>query len=205
MEPETKACHWWTDPADGRRYFIPGCYGRMHGEPASRCTCSPVAKRRRNMRHVGPIEDYANVVRAWAVEREQNARQRQEIRELKKRLRDLQASIDGLATIPVGMANRESIDAVHFTDWDLAEKHGPGAFVWDVQPDRRALIFCLPGETFGRSIYVNQGPPLGEGVWGWDGNVEKPTITPSILAWERQTERVEAWHGYLSAGRFVSC
>ena len=39
--------------------------------------------------------------------------------------------------------------------------------------------------------------------WKWDGNVQKPTLTPSLLAIGQNNEQL--WHGYLRAGRFVSC
>lgn len=35
--------------------------------------------------------------------------------------------------------------------------------------------------------------------WTWDGNVEKPTLRPSILHTPCK------WHGYLTAGEFVPC
>lgn len=39
----------------------------------------------------------------------------------------------------------------------------------------------------------------GEGAkWNWDGNIEKPTLSPSI--W-----RKGHWHGWLRNGEFVSC
>jgi hypothetical protein len=50
--------------------------------------------------------------------------------------------------------------------------------------------------------------PRFEKRWNWDGNVDAPTLTPSIL----HTKRVDGvypdgcgWHGYLTAGEFTSC
>lgn len=37
--------------------------------------------------------------------------------------------------------------------------------------------------------------------WQWDGDFEAPTLTPSIL----QSGLPCKWHGYLTAGEFVSC
>ncbi|WP_298172068.1 DUF6527 family protein [Novosphingobium sp.] len=37
--------------------------------------------------------------------------------------------------------------------------------------------------------------------WQWNGNAETPTLTPSIL----QSGLPCKWHGYLTAGEFVSC
>jgi hypothetical protein len=38
--------------------------------------------------------------------------------------------------------------------------------------------------------------PLRKGGWNWDGNAEKPTVTPSI-----HTHGV--WHGFVRAGELV--
>lgn len=38
----------------------------------------------------------------------------------------------------------------------------------------------------------------GRDTWDWDGNREKPTLTPSV--WKKGH-----WHGYLTAGVWVSC
>lgn len=56
----------------------------------------------------------------------------------------------------------------------------------------------LPGNTwpFTLPIYQKNAPPYL--AWGWNGDREQPSLTPSIDA-------LGSWHGYLSAGRFVSC
>lgn len=75
----------------------------------------------------------------------------------------------------------------------------PGDFFWDEERDgRRALYICLPGDTNMYALHVQRGAPGGNRVWGWDGNEDQPTITPSIH-W------LEHWHGYLTAGRLISC
>lgn len=105
------------------------------------------------------------------------------------------------------MLNRESVPAVLFTDWDEALKHGPGAIIWTGDVGKRSLIMIVPGDKDFRSIAVVEGPQDGE-AWGWDGNVEAPTLTPSIDAIELGPagQRLgSTWHGYLRAGRFESC
>lgn len=46
-------------------------------------------------------------------------------------------------------------------------------------------------------------------VWGWDGNVEAPTLRPSFLGMERnkkgRTIRPYRMHSYLTAGRLELC
>ncbi len=37
------------------------------------------------------------------------------------------------------------------------------------------------------------------GWWQWDGNIEAPTLTPSILHHKGE------WHGYMTRGELISC
>ena len=41
--------------------------------------------------------------------------------------------------------------------------------------------------------------PNGAGPWGWDGNLENPTITPSI-----NCVGGCGWHGFITAGKVVT-
>ena len=53
----------------------------------------------------------------------------------------------------------------------------------------------------GKQTYLRVvlGPaPAEKIIWGWDGNLDKPTLEPSLLD-ENQ------WHGHMKAGRLVSC
>jgi Family of unknown function (DUF6527) len=80
------------------------------------------------------------------------------------------------------------------------EDLGQGAFeVVEGPPGNFGLRFNLPGDH-GNYIPIVKGPPTGtgHGPWGWDGNYDAPTITPSI--WNKGY-----WHGFFTAGRFVSC
>jgi hypothetical protein len=52
---------------------------------------------------------------------------------------------------------------------------------------------------------------IGESIpsparWGWNGNKEAPTLTPSILinGGDGNGGRVEYWHGYLTDGKLVN-
>lgn len=83
----------------------------------------------------------------------------------------------------------------------------PGEFCW--QPEKveahdgsgviRYLYICMPGDNTTTALRCWQGPDRGiEREWGWDGNEDKPTLTPSLL-------NPGQWHGYLTAGRLVSC
>lgn len=72
----------------------------------------------------------------------------------------------------------------------------PGDFCFDAELEHIYLI--LPGMTRSDSLRIQKGPPGGERVWGWDGDEEKPTLTPSIHC-------PGEWHGYLKSGVLVSC
>ncbi len=42
------------------------------------------------------------------------------------------------------------------------------------------------------------GARYEDGFWRWDGNRDKPTLTPSII------HRNCGWHGYLTAGQWIA-
>jgi hypothetical protein len=82
----------------------------------------------------------------------------------------------------------------------------PGDFCWgpDFEKDGvtlRYLYLKIPGSTSTGydALKVCRGKDRGiEREWCWDGNEDKPTVTPSI-------SDPDTWHGYLTAGRLVSC
>jgi hypothetical protein len=51
-------------------------------------------------------------------------------------------------------------------------------------------------------------PFQGNG-WDWDGNIETPTLTPSLGLYPRDGKASDGsgyhWHGYLTAGVFKPC
>ncbi len=57
------------------------------------------------------------------------------------------------------------------------------------------LHIACPGckQIIGVQFIVAAGPR-----WHWDGNVEAPTVTPSI-------HHIDCWHGFLTKGEFISC
>lgn len=77
----------------------------------------------------------------------------------------------------------------------------PGTAEWSQGQDRRiaALLFVCPCGCGNLSaVTVRQGFDGGK-HWKWNGNVHKPTLTPSI----QQTGPCK-WHGFLTDGVFVS-
>jgi hypothetical protein len=65
-------------------------------------------------------------------------------------------------------------------------------------------FFCavLPGEHYVclpiRPVPQTGRPVNGGHSWEWDGNEDRPTLTPSVNS-------VGCWHGWIRAGRMVSC
>lgn len=94
--------------------------------------------------------------------------------------------------------NTESCDMRCVSD-EVAEAFdlSPGDFCFKMtREDQRVMWICLPnGTTSVIRIRPYSGP---EPSWEWDGNEEKPTLTPSIYA-------IGIWHGWARAGRLVSC
>ena len=95
--------------------------------------------------------------------------------------------------------NTESVDCVRLSGEVFPEGLlSPGQFVWsEARDNRRTLYIVLPGSNYPLAIDVNLGFAGGYRVWGWDGNEEKPTLSPSI-DWPGK------WHGHLVAGRLIS-
>ena len=96
--------------------------------------------------------------------------------------------------------NTDSIDCRKRTfgaahDTDGIER--PGDFCFD--PDLRHLYVYLPGSSGPTAIAIAHTTlTTPYRVWQWDGNQETPTLSPSI-------HLVGTWHGWLRAGKLVSC
>ena len=71
-----------------------------------------------------------------------------------------------------------------------------GHMCWYLCPRR-------PGEVCGVPIKPLASPPYNSG-WDWNGNVEAPTLTPSVnCVAERDGKPTGGcgWHGYVKAGK----
>ena len=83
------------------------------------------------------------------------------------------------------------------------EMKEPGCFewlIWDDEKHPRRLHFVCPCGCGAIGGVVVRGDATKEPIWEWDGNLDKPTITPSIRFLDKC-----CWHGYLTAGVFRSC
>lgn len=73
----------------------------------------------------------------------------------------------------------------------------PGDFCFSEERDY--LYIWIPGVSGPDALRIRKGPDSGEHrVWSWDGDEERPTLSPSI-------HTPGYWHGFLRAGRLVSC
>lgn len=119
---------------------------------------------------------------------------------------------------PPDQENKASCDMKRLTpeEWDAQEDFIPGAFSWGttvVEVDGvnygcRHLKHVLPNGDPGViqiepvpdpiKERIKHGNPPKAHTWSWDGNEEKPTISPSVWLKGR-------WHGYFRAGRMESC
>lgn len=63
---------------------------------------------------------------------------------------------------------------------------------------RRISFLCPCGCGDLCGIKVRDDGQQINGAWAWDGNHDAPTVSPSILI------KPDHWHGYLTAGEFVS-
>lgn len=93
--------------------------------------------------------------------------------------------------------NNESINCrkVKYAATDGGMEHA-GDFCFDETFTH--IYVWLPGVSGPDALQIQRGAAGGPRVWGWDGNEDKPTLTPSIHA-------VNQWHGHLRAGRLESC
>jgi hypothetical protein len=100
--------------------------------------------------------------------------------------------------------NTESIDCRLVKFGTVPEAGGlerPGDYTF--AEDEATLYVWLPGMGGPDALQIRRGSALAGTaerghVWGWNGSVERPTLTPSIHA-------PGQWHGYLTDGRLVSC
>lgn len=86
---------------------------------------------------------------------------------------------------------------------DFDDLNNPGEFLWSLGSDKstpsRMLFVCPCGCGSHAGIAV-KAESSGGPVWSWNGDLDHPTVTPSI----RKLDGCE-WHGFLTDGKFKSC
>ena len=96
--------------------------------------------------------------------------------------------------------NTQSFEAIPCRTRDEVFSGPVGSFTWlDNINEPLQLFMKLPEADL---VIINVERPGQEKPpspsWSWDGNTEKPTLSPSIHV-------IGFWHGWLRSGRFVSC
>lgn len=91
----------------------------------------------------------------------------------------------------------EPVTASMYDDIDTVSAIA-GAFEYYKDGDRfpAGMIYCCPCGC--GNIGALPFRPHASPSWDWDGNMEAPTLQPSV-------HHVGHWHGYLSAGVWSSC
>ena len=96
---------------------------------------------------------------------------------------------------PIPMRLRESVDEIEAV----------GDFVIDERPSGNVFIIAIPYvfgmPRDGRLRYVLSEWTIDhknrfDAQWSWDGNREKPSLTPSLHA-------VNIWHGWVKEGKLI--
>lgn len=41
--------------------------------------------------------------------------------------------------------------------------------------------------------------------WDWNGDINSPTLSPSILHWGNGRDKPSTWHGYMRDGKLEEC
>ena len=114
---------------------------------------------------------------------------------------------------------RDAVAIFYEDDGDFVSNGPPGAFRW-------TSLYGVDGGPYGMNFKCPCGCGAVHGVgfttrpkdwnegkgarWTWDGNMEKPTLSPSLglhRSHEGQTVGADGyhWHGYLKAGVFEEC
>lgn len=113
-----------------------------------------------------------------------------------------------MTTTPIAI-ERNSPEGRLVTDMDFDGPVPAGVFEYydGPGPDAGLLFGCPCGCGDMRSVKfrTNEGR---RPTWDWDGNRDRPTLTPSILIYQMdETGKIigEHWHGYLTAGDWKSC
>lgn len=88
-------------------------------------------------------------------------------------------------------ADSKGVGEFYWGTTGLANSKETARVLWARYPD--GSIGCIPINPVPRDLAAS----FNFQTWNWDGNEDKPTLSPSI-------HHVGCWHGYIRAGRMVS-
>jgi len=92
-------------------------------------------------------------------------------------------------------------------EFDRISKVGDWCFV---STDETYIAIRL-GEDFMTGVCILPIVKIGSSkenflaAWDWNGDKEKPTLTPSILHWGNGRKNPSTWHGYMTDGILKEC
>lgn len=83
---------------------------------------------------------------------------------------------------------------------DFSWRYYPRDLASDDAGRLAGMVIRMPlQDGTGDLTWTDVKQPGREHGWNFDGNLDKPTLKPSLLY------RKDQWHGYMTAGRLVSC
>lgn len=106
--------------------------------------------------------------------------------------------------VPIRFAEKSLFDGVEYVDGHAYNRQfQAGDARWlsnvDGEPNAALQFICPCGCHSLHCVSTHKGEKV-ERAWLWNGNVEKPTLTPSI-----QCTTPCRWHGFLTDGVFKQC
>lgn len=115
----------------------------------------------------------------------------------------VQLWLSRLATDPprAAQVSGQVTPAIRFLNSRAIEAGGnpPGAFCIAVDSERKPAVIRAICPGCGDWL----GMTLGGTGWKWDGDRQRPTLSPSIL--HNKKHGGCGWHGFLTAGEFKEC
>jgi Family of unknown function (DUF6527) len=98
----------------------------------------------------------------------------------------------------------------HATKGESFFEYPVGHFYWSVDETdgERLLWMKLPrqdDDPQGSACIIPVRPTADTPAWGWDGNIEKPTLTPSVFHDPQNPESPHHWHGFIQNGEMKGC
>lgn len=73
-----------------------------------------------------------------------------------------------------------------------------------IKVDRFAFK-CRQGAGWCTLNLRGRGHDIANKSWVWDGNFDKPTLSPSVNCTTERDDGTPCWHGYIEGGVFVDC
>lgn len=67
----------------------------------------------------------------------------------------------------------------------------------------RFAFRCRQGADWCSVLLRNRGQNVPNKMWDWDGNLDRPTLTPSINCTTPRDDGQPCWHGWLKQGTFM--